>query len=163
MPAAEPPLCGALFLHLHGLLDRHIRVSRRDGVFLADLQRLGDLDRDRRLRDALLVCLGRVLLAVEDKGDFLVPDRLAADRQRGGQLDLFALFDRADLRLLQRNLLPLGVQRQIILKLDLRAGLVGLAAAALLEKLLCDGDVLFAKGSRGVALEKALPVVDELL
>lgn len=38
-----------------------------------------------------------------------------------------------------------------------------LAAAALLEKLLCDGDVLFAKGSRGVALEKALPVVDELL
>ena len=37
------------------------------------------------------------------------------------------------------------------------------AAAELLEKILLPGDLLFAKGSRGVGLEKALPAVDELL
>lgn len=37
------------------------------------------------------------------------------------------------------------------------------AAAEKVARILREGDLLFAKGSRGVGLEKALPVVDELL
>ena len=37
------------------------------------------------------------------------------------------------------------------------------AAACVLEKILQKGDLLFAKGSSGVALEKILPPVDEVL
>ena len=102
-----------------------------------------------------------VTAALRNLKEFADPEKLVLLLGEMRELGAVSLSAHAEIKALVKELFP-SLERVLYVGVSWGADALpdSLAAKAELEKMLRAGDLLFAKGSRGVALEKALPQAD---